>query len=91
MDERTHSETGRGTPLAMRRLDRSNAEYPAQLREIPDAPEVLYVRGMLVSEEGFSALARRTGMICPRVALVLEGGYNIETLPGFVGGVLAAF
>jgi len=48
------------------------------------------IGGMLVTEEGFSALARRAGMICSRVALVLEGGYNIETLPRLVGAVLAA-
>jgi acetoin utilization deacetylase AcuC-like enzyme len=49
------------------------------------------VGGMRVSEEGFGMLARRAGMICPRVALVLEGGYNIETLPRLVGAVLTSF
>jgi acetoin utilization deacetylase AcuC-like enzyme len=49
------------------------------------------IGGMQVTEDGFEALARRAGMICPRVALVLEGGYNIETLPRLVGAVLAAF
>jgi DNA processing protein len=47
MDERIRSETGRGDPLAMRRLEPQDAEYPALLREIPDAPECLYVRGAL--------------------------------------------
>jgi acetoin utilization deacetylase AcuC-like enzyme len=49
------------------------------------------VGGMRVSEEGFGMLARRAGMISPRVALVLEGGYNIETLPRLVGAVLTSF
>jgi acetoin utilization deacetylase AcuC-like enzyme len=46
--------------------------------------------GMRVSEEGFGALAARAGMLSERLALVLEGGYNSETLPGLVRAVLAA-
>jgi acetoin utilization deacetylase AcuC-like enzyme len=48
------------------------------------------IGGMRLTEEGFAALARRAGMICPQTALVLEGGYNTETLPGLVGAVLAS-
>jgi acetoin utilization deacetylase AcuC-like enzyme len=43
--------------------------------------------GMRVTEAGFAELARRAGGLCERVALVLEGGYTLETLPGFVGAV----
>jgi acetoin utilization deacetylase AcuC-like enzyme len=43
---------------------------------------------MRVSEEGFRELARRAGRLCERRALVLEGGYNLETLPGFVRATL---
>jgi acetoin utilization deacetylase AcuC-like enzyme len=40
--------------------------------------------GMLVTPEGFRELATRAGRLCERVACVLEGGYNIETLPDLV-------
>jgi acetoin utilization deacetylase AcuC-like enzyme len=43
--------------------------------------------GMQVTEAGFAELARRASGLCERVALVLEGGYTLETLPGFVGAV----
>jgi acetoin utilization deacetylase AcuC-like enzyme len=43
--------------------------------------------GMRVSEQGFAELARRAKGLCERVALVLEGGYTLETLPGFVRAV----
>jgi acetoin utilization deacetylase AcuC-like enzyme len=48
------------------------------------------IGGLQVTEEGFAALAARAGRICERVAFVLEGGYNTQTLPGLVGSVLAA-
>jgi acetoin utilization deacetylase AcuC-like enzyme len=40
--------------------------------------------GMLVSAEGFRELGRRAGLLCGRVACVLEGGYDVEALPGLV-------
>jgi acetoin utilization deacetylase AcuC-like enzyme len=39
---------------------------------------------MLVTEEGFRRLARRCAALAPRVAAVLEGGYNLATLPRLV-------
>jgi acetoin utilization deacetylase AcuC-like enzyme len=39
---------------------------------------------MLVTEDGFRELARRSASLAPRVAAVLEGGYNVRTLPGLV-------
>ena len=39
---------------------------------------------MLVSEDGFRELARRCAALAPRVAAVLEGGYNVATLPRLV-------
>ena len=36
---------------------------------------------MEVTEEGFRELAERCAALGPRVAAVLEGGYNLETLP----------
>jgi acetoin utilization deacetylase AcuC-like enzyme len=46
------------------------------------------IGGMRLTEHAFRSLAHRAGMICDRVALVLEGGYNTETLPRLVRSVL---
>ena len=46
---------------------------------------------MLVTEEGFRELARRSASLAPRVAAILEGGYNLETLPGLVNAALEGF
>ena len=42
--------------------------------------------GMAVTEAGFTELARRSAQLGPRVAAVLEGGYNLATLPRLVDG-----
>jgi acetoin utilization deacetylase AcuC-like enzyme len=46
---------------------------------------------MRVTEAGFRALARRCASLAPRTSAVLEGGYNLETLPGLVGAALEGF
>jgi acetoin utilization deacetylase AcuC-like enzyme len=46
---------------------------------------------MRVTANGFRELARRSAQLAPRVAAVLEGGYNLRTLPGLVGAALAGF
>ena len=46
---------------------------------------------MEVSADGFRDLARRCGGLAPRVAAVLEGGYNLATLPGLVAAARAGF
>jgi acetoin utilization deacetylase AcuC-like enzyme len=46
---------------------------------------------MLVTAEGFRELAQRSAALGPRVAAVLEGGYNLDTLPGLVEAVLEGF
>ena len=46
---------------------------------------------MQVSEDGFRELARRCRAIAPRLAAVLEGGYNLVTLPGLVTAALEGF
>ena len=46
---------------------------------------------MAVSTDGFREMARRCAALAPRVAGVLEGGYNLETLPGLVEAVLEGF
>ena len=47
--------------------------------------------GMEVSERGFGELARRCAGLAPRVAAVLEGGYNLDTLPRLVLAALEGF
>ena len=46
---------------------------------------------MEVTAEGFGELARRATQLAPRVAAVLEGGYNLETLPTLVDAALEGF
>jgi acetoin utilization deacetylase AcuC-like enzyme len=53
--------------------------------------EDIYLVDMRVTDEGFRELARRCAGLAPRVAGVLEGGYNLETLPRLVGAALAGF
>ena len=44
--------------------------------------------GMSVSADGFRELARRSAELGPRVAAVLEGGYDPGTLPALVAAAL---
>jgi len=46
---------------------------------------------MRVTEDGFRELARRCAALGPRVAAVLEGGYELDTLPGLVDAALDGF
>jgi acetoin utilization deacetylase AcuC-like enzyme len=41
-----------------------------------------------VTEEGFRELSRRCAALAPRVVAVLEGGYNLDTLPRLVEAAL---
>jgi acetoin utilization deacetylase AcuC-like enzyme len=56
-----------------------------------DAHEEDPLAGMLVTESGFRELARRSATLAPRTAAVLEGGYNLDTLPTLVGAALEGF
>jgi acetoin utilization deacetylase AcuC-like enzyme len=56
-----------------------------------DAHEEDPLAGMLVTESGFRELARRSAALGPKVAAVLEGGYNLETLPRLVEAALEGF
>lgn len=47
--------------------------------------------GMLVTVDGFRELARRSAELGPRVAAVLEGGYDPRTLPTLVAAALEGF
>lgn len=44
--------------------------------------------GMRVTPDGFRELARSTRPLCDRIACVLEGGYEVETLAENVGATL---
>jgi acetoin utilization deacetylase AcuC-like enzyme len=46
------------------------------------------IGGMEVTADGFRELARRANGLCDRIALVLEGGYDVEALPRYVGATL---
>jgi acetoin utilization deacetylase AcuC-like enzyme len=46
---------------------------------------------MEVTAAGFGELARRASRLAPRVAAVLEGGYNLRTLPDLVRVALEGF
>jgi acetoin utilization deacetylase AcuC-like enzyme len=46
---------------------------------------------MAVTEQGFTELARRSARLAPSCAAVLEGGYNLETLPRLVEAALEGF
>jgi acetoin utilization deacetylase AcuC-like enzyme len=47
--------------------------------------------GMALTVDGYRELARRCAALAPRIAAVLEGGYNLETLPGLVDAALEGF
>ena len=53
--------------------------------------EDLYLVDERVTEAGFRELARRCAGLAPHVAAVLEGGYNLETLPRLVAAALDGF
>ena len=46
---------------------------------------------MELTAAGFRELARRCAALAPRMSAVLEGGYNLETLPGLVDAAIEGF
>ncbi|MBA3375142.1 MAG: histone deacetylase [Actinobacteria bacterium] len=56
-----------------------------------DAHEEDPLGGMRLTADGFRELARRCSALGPETAAVLEGGYNLETLPGLVEAALEGF
>ena len=46
---------------------------------------------MAMTADGFREMARRCAALGPRVAAVLEGGYNLDTLPELVEAALEGF
>jgi acetoin utilization deacetylase AcuC-like enzyme len=56
-----------------------------------DAHEDDPLAGMALTEAGFRELAARCALLGPRLAAVLEGGYNLATLPRLVEAAIAGF
>jgi acetoin utilization deacetylase AcuC-like enzyme len=56
-----------------------------------DAHEEDPLARMRVTADGFRGLSSRCAALAPRVAAVLEGGYNIATLPSLVAAALEGF
>ena len=56
-----------------------------------DAHEEDPLADMRVTADGFRELARRCAALGPRIAAVLEGGYNLATLPRLVDAALDGF
>jgi acetoin utilization deacetylase AcuC-like enzyme len=56
-----------------------------------DAHEADPIAQMRVTEDGFRWMAERATTLAPRIAAVLEGGYNVETLPRLVRASLEGF
>jgi acetoin utilization deacetylase AcuC-like enzyme len=55
------------------------------------ADEDIYLVDQHVTEDGFRELAHRCSTLGPRCAAVLEGGYNLDTLPRLVAAAIAGF
>jgi acetoin utilization deacetylase AcuC-like enzyme len=56
-----------------------------------DAHEEDPLAEMRVTDDGFRELSKRCAALAPRVAAVLEGGYNVGTLPRLVAAALDGF
>jgi acetoin utilization deacetylase AcuC-like enzyme len=56
-----------------------------------DAHEEDPLAGMELTVDGYRELARRCAALAPRFAGILEGGYNLETLPALVEAALEGF
>jgi acetoin utilization deacetylase AcuC-like enzyme len=56
-----------------------------------DAHEDDPLAEMRLTADGFRELASGVRRLAPRVAAVLEGGYNLDTLPSLVGAALEGF
>jgi acetoin utilization deacetylase AcuC-like enzyme len=53
--------------------------------------EDLYMVDMRLTADGFRDMAQRCVALAPRIAAVLEGGYNVDTLPYLVEASLEGF
>jgi acetoin utilization deacetylase AcuC-like enzyme len=79
---------------AFERAEREIAAFEPELLLVSagfDAHVEDPLAGLELSEDAFRELARRASLLAPRVAALLEGGYNLETLPGLVAAALEGF
>jgi acetoin utilization deacetylase AcuC-like enzyme len=53
--------------------------------------EDIYLVDQRVTDDGFHELAHRCSVLAPRYAAVLEGGYNLATLPRLVAAAIDGF
>jgi acetoin utilization deacetylase AcuC-like enzyme len=56
-----------------------------------DAHEADPLGGIRLSDDAFGWMAERAASLAPRIAAVLEGGYNVGTLPRLVAASLEGF
>jgi acetoin utilization deacetylase AcuC-like enzyme len=56
-----------------------------------DAHEEDPLAEMRVTDDGFRELSKRCAALAPQVGAVLEGGYNVRTLPRLVAAALDGF
>jgi acetoin utilization deacetylase AcuC-like enzyme len=79
---------------AWSRVERAVRDFEPELLLVSAGFDAHYedpLAGMEVTVDGFAELARRASTLAPRVAAVLEGGYNLRTLPDLVGAALGGF
>jgi acetoin utilization deacetylase AcuC-like enzyme len=79
---------------AFERAERAIAAFEPELLLVSagfDAHVEDPLAGLDLSEAAFRELARRAAGLAPCVAAVLEGGYNLETLPDLVAAALDGF
>jgi acetoin utilization deacetylase AcuC-like enzyme len=79
---------------AFARAERAIAAFEPELLLVSagfDAHAADPLAGLELSTEVFTELAHRASGLAPRVAAVLEGGYNLETLPDLVEAAIAGF
>ena len=79
---------------AFERVERAITEFEPQLLLVSagfDAHVDDPLAGLELTADGFRDLARRVSRLAPRVAAVLEGGYNLRTLPDLVEAALEGF
>jgi DNA processing protein len=96
MNERIECETDRAGRLAMHRLERNAPLYPVQLREIPDAPEVLYVRGRIEADDALAVAVVGSRRATPYGVGVAEslsaelGARGVTVVSGLARGIDSA-
>jgi acetoin utilization deacetylase AcuC-like enzyme len=79
---------------AFERAERAIASFAPELLLVSagfDAHAADPLAQLELSTGVFTTLAERASALAPQVAAVLEGGYNLETLPDLVAATLAGF